>query len=267
MARNPFRRIRPAQEQFPEVDISEEGNIRSLHLGSPTVQSSMDLDDPTRLVLSYSRFMMAWLLFGHEAEHVVQIGLGGGSFARWLDCYLPDVRDTVIEINPQVITVARGFFELPFEGEDQSFEVVQADGAEYIKIFRESVDVIMVDGFDGLQIVDDLVTEDFFVNCHHALSDEGIFVTNWWRNDKRYDTFIVRLRRVFEGYVLEIPAENRGNMAVMAFKNKPRITDLVELRKKAEKFSNRYHLDFEQMVTAIKNNNITSGQQLYFSTP
>ena len=36
---------------LPEVGISEEGNIRSLHLGSDTIQSSMNLDHPAELVL------------------------------------------------------------------------------------------------------------------------------------------------------------------------------------------------------------------------
>lgn len=265
MLRNPFRHVRAQSNKLPEVNISEEGDIRSLHLGSPTIQSSMDLDDPTRLVLSYSRAMMGWLLFQQQTNHIVQIGLGGGSFARWIDCYLPEVKDTVVEINPQVAAVARGFFELPFEGEGENFEIIIADGAQYIKTFHESVDVILVDGFDSIQIIDALVSEDFFTNCRNALSENGIFVTNWWRNDKRYDTFVERLRNIFGGYVLELPAEQRGNIAVMAFKNKPNSTDLAELRKRANKLSEKYHLEFGQMVTDLKNNNITSAQQLHFS--
>ncbi|CKL50917.1 spermidine synthase [Neisseria meningitidis] len=79
MARHPYRRLRPAKSGFPEVGISEEGNIRSLHLGSDTVQSSMNLDHPSELVLSYSRAMMGWLLFTDALpQHITQIGLGGG---------------------------------------------------------------------------------------------------------------------------------------------------------------------------------------------
>ena len=135
MAQHPYRRLRPQRFELPEVGISEEGNIRSLHLGSATIQSSMNLDHPADLVLSYSRAMMGWLLFAEQAPaHITQIGLGGGSFARWIDAYLPDTRQTAIDINPQVISVARSLFELPFE--DAHFEIVEADGAEYIKTVR-----------------------------------------------------------------------------------------------------------------------------------
>lgn len=42
-----------------------------------------------------------------------------------------------------------------------------------MKIFRGSTDAILVDGFDGLQIVDALTTEDFFEDCKRALSPKG----------------------------------------------------------------------------------------------
>ena len=184
MARHPYRRLRSARFALPEVGISEHGNIRSLHLGSETVQSSMNVDYPAELVLSYSRAMMAWLLFAENVRHITQIGLGGGSFVRWIDARLPEVAQTAVEINPQVISVARGLFELPFEGE--KFEIIEADGAEYIKTLRGGTDILLVDGFDGVQIIDALVAEPFFADCRTALSDNGIFVTNWWSGDKRY---------------------------------------------------------------------------------
>ena len=75
--RHPYRRLRPAKSHLPEVGISEEGNIRSLHLGSDTIQSSMNVDHPSELVLSYSRAMMGWLLFAETPpKHITQIGLG-----------------------------------------------------------------------------------------------------------------------------------------------------------------------------------------------
>lgn len=158
MANHPYRRLTTRKAALPEVGISETGNIRSLHLGSSTVQSSMNLDHPAELVLSYSRAMMGWLLFAEQApKHITQIGLGGGSFARWIDAYLSDTRQTAIDINPQVISVARSLFELPFE--DERFEIIEADGAEYIKTLRGGTDVLLVDGFDGEQIIDALVAE------------------------------------------------------------------------------------------------------------
>lgn len=245
MARHPYRRLRSARFALPEVGISEHGNIRSLHLGSETVQSSMNVDYPAELVLSYSRAMMAWLLFAENVRHITQIGLGGGSFVRWIDAHLPEVAQTAVEINPQVISVARGLFELPFEGE--KFEIIEADGAEYIKTLRGGTDVLLVDGFDGVQIIDVLVAEPFFADCRTALSEHGIFVTNWWSGDKRYPLFLQRLAQVFDQRVLCVPAETHGNVAVLAFQNQAP-QPLAALQKKAAKLSEQYGLDFKTML-------------------
>lgn len=252
MPRHPYRRLRHARQALPEVGISEQGAIRSLHLGSATVQSSMNVDNPSELVLSYSRAMMAWLLFADETpRHITQIGLGGGSFARWIDAYLPDVRQTVVEINPQVISVARNLFELPFE--DHRFEIIEADGAEYIRIlYGGGTDVLLVDGFDGEQIIDTLVSEAFFADCRAALNENGVFVTNWWQGDKRYPAFIERLRRVFDKRVLAVPAATHGNVAVLAFQNAPALRQWGTLKKRAQQLSEHYSLDFIGMLAAVK---------------
>jgi len=253
-ARHPFRRrVRSSVDAMPEVEISEADGIRSLHLGSETVQSSMNIDDPTDLVLSYSRAMMGFLLFNSDPAHILQIGLGGGSIARFIDFYLRNSRSVVVDINPQVIAVARAFFELPEEGE--RFEIVEADGADYVKIFRDSTDTILVDGFDGLQIVDALTTEDFFEDCRRALTPNGIFVSNWWSGDKRYVTFLERLLGVFGGRVLELPAQSHGNVAVMAFNQTPEVIQWDALEKKADQLERRFGLEFCDFVARMRQSN------------
>ncbi|MDF0604362.1 polyamine aminopropyltransferase [Neisseriaceae bacterium TC5R-5] len=253
-ALHPFRRrVRAAIDYLPAVEISEVDNIRSLHLGSETIQSSMDMDDPAELVLSYSRAMMGFLLWNAEPAHVLHIGLGGGSLVRFIDEYLPDTVNVAVELNPQVIAVARSFFKLPEEGD--FFEIVEADGADYVKVFRGSTDVIMVDGFDGLQIVDALTTEDFFSDCRQALSPHGIFVTNWWSGDKRYHSFMERLLGVFEGRVLELPSASHGNVAVMAFKQSPSLTQWDALKERADRLEGQFGLEFAEFVSRLRQTN------------
>ena len=262
MTRHPYQRLRAQQFELPEVGISEEDNIRSLHLGSPTIQSSMNLDDPSELVLSYSQAMMGWLLFQDPPAHITQIGLGGGSFARWLAEFCPATLQTVVEIHPQVIAIAQAMFEIPAESD--TFELVEADGADFIKTMRGGTDVIMVDGFDGEQIIDALVDVPFFQDCHTALTEQGIFVTNWWQGDKRFDHFVEKLRIVFDGRVLLLPALTHGNIAVFAFKDTPEM-NLDKLKKRADKLQETYHLDFAHMVHSIKSRHQHNGKVLQFT--
>src|SRR5689334_7933621 len=89
------------------VQISERDGMRYLHLGSDTVQSGMSLADPIELVLSYTRSMLAFLLFVPEPPRLLNIGLGGGSLAKWIHRHLVNTQQLVLEISPQVIACAR----------------------------------------------------------------------------------------------------------------------------------------------------------------
>ncbi len=260
---HPYRRSRFFRTLLPDANVSESGNIRSLHLGTATVQSSMNIHHPAELVLSYSRAMMAWLLFTDVLpQHITHIGLGGGSFARWIAAHLPQTRQSAVEINPQVIAIARTSFCLP--PENGQFEIIEADGAQYVKILRGSTDVILVDAFDGVQIIDEMVENEFFADCRRALSDKGIFVTNWWSGDKRYALFIERLRQVFDGRVLAVPAETHGNVAVLAFQAAPAVNDWDKLKKHADQLSGQYGLDFRRMLAAAKAQNPHGGKGFRF---
>ncbi|HEU5282814.1 MAG TPA: hypothetical protein VFU53_03290, partial [Burkholderiales bacterium] len=71
-----------------QVQISEQDGVRYLHLGTDTVQSAMRLSHPDELVLSYTRSMLAFLLFAPDPRRIVNIGLGGGSLAKWIHHHL-----------------------------------------------------------------------------------------------------------------------------------------------------------------------------------
>ena len=66
--------------QLPEVNFSDQGDVRYLHLGTEWIQGSMLLDEPFEIELEYVQRMMAWLLFVDPAtvakRHAMQLGLG-----------------------------------------------------------------------------------------------------------------------------------------------------------------------------------------------
>ena len=92
---------------FPEVNFSEEGLVRHLHLGSEWIQGSMLIEAPNLLVHEYIQRMMAWLLFVDPASVVerraMQLGLGAGSLTKFCYKELRMQHTVAIEINPQVL--------------------------------------------------------------------------------------------------------------------------------------------------------------------
>ena len=107
-------------------------------------QSQMRLQDPDVLDLEYTRVMMGFLLFHPRPDRIAMIGLGGGSMAKY--CYRHLLRSSidVIEINPHVIAL-RDEFHVPPDNE--RFNVIRGDGAQFVHERATRYDVLLVDGF------------------------------------------------------------------------------------------------------------------------
>jgi spermidine synthase len=241
------------------VEVSEKGGIRSLHLGSDTVQSSMKIADPWELVLSYTRAMMAFLLFHPRPERVLIIGLGGGSLPKFVYRHLPWARITVLENQSQVIAAARQYFHVP--PDDERFCVELGDGAQWVRAHPDSCDILMVDGYDGFEQSADLSSEDFYAGARAALSPDGVLVSNLWSSDARFDACLQRIERVFESVVC-IPAERRGNVAVLAFCRSPGQPRWDDLRAAARTLHSLYGLEFLNFVEGMREMNPRSASRL-----
>src|SRR5579862_6426766 len=103
-------RIRKAAEDNESVYISEKFGVRTLHIGSDTVQSAMRIARPNDLEVAYTRSMMAFLLFQPDPREVLMVGLGGGSLTKFIYHRLPGARIVAIEVNPRVVDVAHQYF-------------------------------------------------------------------------------------------------------------------------------------------------------------
>ncbi len=119
--------------------IVDSGRRRFLHFDLDCVQSAMYLEDPNRLCLAYTRRMMTFLLFNRAPRHILLLGLGGGSLAKF--CYesLPRAIIIAVEPNPDVIALREEFL---IPAMTFAFRVVQADGADYIARLPPGEDVI-----------------------------------------------------------------------------------------------------------------------------
>jgi spermidine synthase len=252
-------KIHRAVDREVSVEVSEKDGIRSLHLGSDTVQSSMKLADPNELVLSYTRAMMAFLLFMPQPQRVLMIGLGGGSLAKFIYHHMPSVKTTVVESQPKVIAAARRYFHVP--ADDERLQVELAEGSRWVATHPRSCDVLMVDGYDGHEQVPELASEDFYAEARAALSEGGILVVNLWNSDRRFDVYLQRIERVFDA-VACVPAEKRGNVAVLAFARSPGQPRWDDLRAEAYPLQTRYGLEFLKFVEGLRELNAGSPSRL-----
>jgi spermidine synthase len=244
------RRRRRDTELGQEVQISEQDGVRYLHLGTDTIQSAMRLDAPDELVLSYTRSMLAFLLFVPVPRRVLNIGLGAGSLAKWIHRHLPEAQQLVLELNPGVIQCARRYFQLP--PDDGRLRVLEGDGAGWVARHLDCCDVILVDGYDGRSHASELATPEFYAAAARCLGPQGALVVNLWGNDRRYDQYVQRIEAAFNGQISCVPAAQRGNIVVLAFKHTPPMTRWDELRARAAALAGQYGIEFDEFVSSLK---------------
>jgi len=241
--------------------VTERFGVRSLHIGSDTIQSSMRLARPNDLELAYTRSMMAFMLFNPRPQRVVMIGMGGGSLAKFVYHRLPWTKVEVVEIDPQVVMIARQQFFVP--DDDERLHVHIENGAHWIAHERAHADVIAVDGYDGDAQVEELSTRDFYETCLRRLGPGGMLVTNLWGSDRRFHEYLARIEAAFPAGTLCLPAEKPGNVIVFGFRDNPGNPDWGVLGRIAAELEARYGLEFSRFVDGLRKMNRWDEHRLY----
>jgi spermidine synthase len=228
----PIRPERPPPAPLPTTAplVITRGDRRSMEL-SGNVQSEMLLSRPARLVLAYTRAMMCFALFVPRPRHIVMVGLGGGSLAKFCYRHFPEARITVLELRADVIALREQFLVPP---DDARFRVVHADAADWLAGQRDPADVIVVDGFDEAGLPRALCSSRFYADCRRNLRNGGVLVANIFSYDPHYAAMLGRLRLVFDDRLCwfdKVAGNNRIVFAVKApFHANPASAGLPALR-------------------------------------
>ena len=143
-----------------------------------------------RLVCVYHRYFeqvvdIAGLAGGQgRAERALVIGGGGYSFPKWLVSSCPNLRTTVVEIDPKVTELARRFFFLDDLIEDYDaerggrLELVCGDGWEYLRQSDGRYGLIVNDAFGGKRPLGPLGTEEGARVVGERLAEGGVYLAN-----------------------------------------------------------------------------------------
>ena len=257
----PKWRLRKPSEDAETVYVSEKFGVRSLHIGSDTVQSAMRIARPNDLELSYTRSMMACLLFHADPRNVLMVGLGGGSVAKYVYHQLPGAKLRVLELDPQVVAIARQCFLVP--PDDARFQVVIGDGAEYMARCDARADLIMVDGYDAESHVEELATREFYRHCRERLAAGGVLVVNLWGGDRQFNEVLKRIEGVFPDGTLCLPARKPGNVIAFGFRDPPGPLGWAALEQRAGELELRHGLEFPLFVEGLRTMNRSDATHLY----
>ncbi|HUQ73245.1 MAG TPA: fused MFS/spermidine synthase [Burkholderiales bacterium] len=175
--------VHQVQSEYSHIRVVDDGARRALYFDSDRfVETVIDLNEPHRLQLAYARTMMLGLAYAPQPSSVLLIGLGGGAFVRFLNHNFPDLRLDVVEIDPEVVAVAREYFGASAGPRTRIFV---ADGRDYLQRSSERYDLILLDAHLHPRETTDrnghplsLQTQAFYRSLHERLRPDGVAVFN-----------------------------------------------------------------------------------------
>jgi spermidine synthase len=236
-------------ETYPKPYVIDDGEQRYLHFNGRLIQSAMRLSAPNDLVLRYTQKMMSFLLFRPKPQHLLLIGLGGGSLVKFCRSRLPTTPMTVLENNPDVIAWREAFFVPP---DNPHLSICEADGAEYLEQTDSAIDVLLVDAFDNDGFAPTLANQAFVELAYSKLSGSGILVVNLAGDEQTYQALVKMAMNVFDDRVIVFPVREDDNYVLLAFKDPLFVPNWQRLPLRARELESKYGLDFPHFLEIIK---------------
>ena len=245
----------PLLASLPEVNFSDYGDVRYLHLGTLWVQGSMLIDEPFEIELEYVQRMMAGLLFFEPLAvpklHAMQLGLGAATLTKF--CYKKlRMTTAAIEINPQVINACRAWFKLPKD--DKRLTVIEADaGLEIQKaMYVESVDLLHVDLYDHEAAAPVLDSAEFYQRCYQLLKEDGVMTVNLFGRNSGYEQSLSKISAAFGPQaVWAFRPTKEGNTVVLA-QREPTRPERADLMLRAADIESRFGLPAKKWLRLFK---------------
>jgi spermidine synthase len=174
------------QSEYSHIRIRRDGNLRSLIFvrdnGQEVIETLLDLNQPHRLKLEYTKYMFVSYAVQPRHQRVLIVGLGGGAMVHFLARHDPQVKVDVVEIDPAVVQAARDYFGVKSQG---NVNIITADAFEYLAQSQIPYDVIYMDAFlkpsgdtDSTGVPLKLKQVQFYKSLSRTLAPDGLVVFN-----------------------------------------------------------------------------------------
>lgn len=158
------------------TDYSTGRQVLRLMTGSGAVQTVMLLDDPSALIVPYTKYYRLVDLLVPKVRRVTMIGGGGYAYPKEFIRTHPDATMDVVEIDPGVTALAKQYFRLT---DNPRLRIIDEDGRRFLRTSREQYDAILVDVFSGgIDIPWHMATAQAFGDMKRLLASDGVVIMN-----------------------------------------------------------------------------------------
>lgn len=242
--------IHEVRSDFSLIRVREHGTVRSLlfvdEAGREQCQSSVDLADPGKLELAYSRGIFLSFLVRHPQDRVLILGLGGGGMVRFLNHHFPETVVEAVEIDAAVVDIARSHFGV-IDGPTtrlhtaDAFDFIASGGGTFAAIYLDAF--LRAPAASGLEEkTRRLKTREFLGQVRGRLAPGGVVAFNLIAADPRTQEDLAAIREVFPG-MARFAVPKSGNEVVLASRDAPEL-DRESLASRAGELDEMLDLGF-----------------------
>ncbi len=211
---------------YSSLTVTEKNNFRTLYIDGAT-QSQIDLDDPSKLVIYYTKSFHLASLINPHLEEVLFVGGGGFSGPKsFLVNYEDIAKVDVVEIDPDVVEVAKKYFFVPED--DPRLEIINEDARVFLTQTDRKYDAIILDAYSGYEIPFHLMTREFYEILDERLDNDGVIISNFLgslqgQSSKLFQSNYKTLQEIFPS-VFVFPSnlkntDHRQNITILALKD------------------------------------------------
>jgi spermidine synthase len=219
------------KSKYNHILVTEEGSIRTLWAcgidafgrepknsdisptSGKTRQTVIDFKNPHYPQLEYTRNALMALALCHKPEAILVLGLGGGYLPMALGKLSGNTIIDVIEIDRNVLKVAKKFFN--FQTSEKCRLFVN-DAYLFIKKTNREYNIIIMDAYIGGDVPKALKSINFLMAAKKKLTEGGVMALNLFTSDELYYTNMMnKISTVFKEQWL-LPCKESGNTIILA---------------------------------------------------
>lgn len=200
---------------YNSLTIQRTGSIvemRARARSREALESAIDLSNPLRLVVAYTKTLYAGLFLQPEPKRVLMVGLGGAGFHRPFVAVFPDALLQTVELDAKVLELCQT--RMAFQPTERT-PVALMDGRMFVKRDKQKWDWLILDAFRGGFVPPHLKTEEFYQECAARLNERGVFIVNLHSNTQLYPSDLKTMQKVFPQVVL-FQTPGTGNVIACA---------------------------------------------------
>ncbi|MGH1342731.1 MAG: spermidine synthase [Nannocystales bacterium] len=241
--------LEEAESAYNHIVVTERGTVRTMYFvvdGTYYIESRLDRGYAESLDLDYTRTMMAGFLVKPDVKRFLMIGFGGGQISNYLFKRFEGIEIDAVDIDPEVIRLARKYFEVP---ESPRYRTHAADGRLFVEQAKgQTWDLVLLDAFRGVFVPMHLKTAEYYTALREHLTPDGVVAANLHSRTDKYPSDRNTFASVFQQQYA-FRSENQRQTCFVAGPGQDPVS-VYALRRRARELQPKF--DFDMLGLAAR---------------